>query len=73
MKNSGLVARSLRELREAAGMTQMQLAIAVGTTPNYVSRLERGGALPSGLLLQRLAQALGVDANIIALENRGAA
>jgi transcriptional regulator with XRE-family HTH domain len=50
----------LRELREAAGLTQEELATAVGTDRRNVHRWEVGGHDPSGTVLLRLLAALGV-------------
>ena len=52
----------LREAREAAGMTQLELAEAAGTRQATISDLERGEAKTLRLaLLERLADALGVE------------
>lgn len=52
--------RWLRELREAAGLTQEELAAAVGTDRRNVHRWEVGGHDPGGTMLLRLLSALGV-------------
>lgn len=52
---------NLRRLREAAGLTQMELAEAANTTDATISRIERGRFLPSQALLDRLGGAIGVD------------
>jgi transcriptional regulator with XRE-family HTH domain len=51
----------LRELREAAGMTQQQLAERVGVRWEAVSRWERGVREPLWSNVLALAEALGVD------------
>ncbi len=51
----------LRELREAKGLTQSQLALAAGLSGGSVSNLEQGfRKTPSWETLQKLAGALGV-------------
>jgi excisionase family DNA binding protein len=50
----------LRRLREAAGLTQLELAARSGLTHETVSRLERGRRQPQARTLVALAQALGV-------------
>lgn len=50
----------LRDLRNAAGLTQVQLAEKAGTTGNTVARLERGMYEPSWEIVISLADALGV-------------
>jgi transcriptional regulator with XRE-family HTH domain len=49
----------LRELREAAGMTQVGLAAASGIVVRKISRLETGTFSPSWETVQILAKALG--------------
>jgi len=50
----------VRALRKAAGMTQDGLA-AGRFTKQYVSQIERGEVIPSGELLDWLAERLGID------------
>jgi transcriptional regulator with XRE-family HTH domain len=50
----------LRELREAAGLTQEELAAAIGTDRRNVHRWEVAGHDPGGTMLLRLLSALGV-------------
>ncbi len=51
----------LRALREAAGLTQAQLAQAAGTHQTSVVKLERDERAPSLRLAVALAEALGVS------------
>jgi transcriptional regulator with XRE-family HTH domain len=50
----------IRDARERAGLTQLELAIAAGLTPATVCRLERAKQSPHLDTIQRLAIALGV-------------
>jgi transcriptional regulator with XRE-family HTH domain len=50
----------IKEHRERAGLSQFDLAIKVGTTPQQISRLERGDRRIKTDMLPRLAQALDV-------------
>ena len=51
----------LRRLREAKGMTQLQLATKAKVAQGYISDLEAGGKKNPGLdTLRKLAKALGV-------------
>jgi transcriptional regulator with XRE-family HTH domain len=53
-------ARRLRALREAAGLSQLQLAAASGLTHEAISRLEVGRKAPYAGTVRQLAQALHV-------------
>ena len=52
--------RRLREVREAAGLTQAALAELVDVHPPEVSRLESGAVEPTWPTVLKLAEALGV-------------
>jgi transcriptional regulator with XRE-family HTH domain len=52
--------KSIRTLREAAGMTQLELAIRVGVTPVTVYNWERGKYEPRASQLRAVAQVFGV-------------
>jgi DNA-binding XRE family transcriptional regulator len=56
---------SLRTLRLRKGMSQAQLAAAIGTQQPHVVRIERGQADPQLDTCRRLARALGVDLNTL--------
>ena len=55
--------RTLRQLRDAMGYTQLSLAIKLGVTPSTVYNWERGTAEPRARQLGQLADALGVTAD----------
>jgi transcriptional regulator with XRE-family HTH domain len=52
--------RKLKELREAAGLSQKALAEATGLHPMALAKLEQGKRGPSWETIQALAKALGV-------------
>ena len=56
-----VVAARLRELRQARGLSQEQLADLAGCHRTYVGMLERKQGNPSLLVLGKLADALGVN------------
>lgn len=56
-----LVGRNVRRAREAAGLTQEELAAKSGFTQQYLSGLETGKRNPTIVSLYELAQALGVS------------
>ena len=51
----------LRELRERAGLTQEELAAAVGTDRRNIRRWEIEGHDPSGTMLLRVLAAVGIE------------
>lgn len=53
------LANRLREAREAKGMTQAQLAEAIGVSRKTVNTVENGVFVPSTLIALKLAAALG--------------
>ena len=55
----------LREAREKAGLTQMELSSKVGVTRAYYADVERGRYTPSLKVLSKLAEVLGVDLNFL--------
>ena len=50
-----------RILRSRGSLSQRQLAQSVGVTAAYISRIEHGERIPTLQLLERIADALGVD------------
>ena len=60
--------KTIRELRIAANLTQLELANAIGVTPSAVYKWERGQTEPSATNLKDLAGALGVSMDEIDLE-----
>ena len=59
--------KTIRELREAQGWTQLDLAIKLEVTPTTVYNWERGRYEPSASKLRAIAQAFGVSMDDIAL------
>ena len=51
----------IRRLREAKGITQQQLALAIGVSDKAVSKWETGRGYPDVSLIEPLAAALGVS------------
>jgi transcriptional regulator with XRE-family HTH domain len=56
---------NLRTARRRTGLSQKQLAVAVGVSQAMVSQLERGEKSPSLDLFERIAYALGVSASYL--------
>ena len=56
--------RKVRDLREAHGLSQRELAERMHTTQSVIARLEAGGSKPSISTLVRVAEALGVSVDV---------
>jgi transcriptional regulator with XRE-family HTH domain len=52
---------NLREVRDARGLTQEQVAEAAGTSQSHYSKIELGLVSPTIRTVQRIANALDVD------------
>ena len=59
--NSYVTGATVRQLREARGLTQAELAETIGVSSKTVSKWETGKGLPDITLLQPLAAALGIS------------
>ena len=53
--------KDIKQIRQQKGMTQAQLAAAVGTTTQNISQYERGVRNPKIGMIQRMAAALNVS------------
>lgn len=58
------VPRTLRELRQRAGLTQMQLAELLGVAQATISHVERGGTTTTDVLL-RWVEACGASLTVL--------
>jgi transcriptional regulator with XRE-family HTH domain len=63
----------VREIREAHGLSQGELAHRMGTTQSVVARLEAGGTRPTLRTLGRVAAALHVRVHVQLDNGRSAA
>ncbi len=57
--NAVILGRQISSWRRAAGLTQEQLALRVGTKQSVISRVEAGRSIPSIPFLERCANATG--------------
>ena len=55
------IARNLRRLRVAAGLSQENFAVDAGLDRTYISRIERNLENPTVDTLEKIAVTLGVD------------
>ena len=58
------VGERVREAREAAGLSQRELARRMGTSQAAIARLEAGGVGATLTTLQRAASALGMEVRV---------
>lgn len=58
-----MLGNKIKERRELLGISQTDLAEALGTSQNQVSRYERGASDPTSEMLLKLASALGTSPN----------
>jgi ribosome-binding protein aMBF1 (putative translation factor) len=58
------VGERIREAREAAGLSQRELARRMGTSQAAIGRLEAGRVGATLTTLQRVATALGLEVNV---------
>ena len=61
MKLREVVARNLRRLRNVEGLSQDDLADRAGISHNYIGSIEREEYSASVDMLEKIAEALGVD------------
>jgi len=59
------LAANLRRLREEAGLSQEKFGLEHGIDRTYISGIERGTRNPTVTVVQRLAEALGVDVAVL--------
>lgn len=59
--NTYITGATIKKLREAKGLTQLQLAEKIGVTAKAVSKWETAKGLPDITLIEPLSQALGVS------------
>lgn len=63
-----LFIENLRFFRTSKGVSQLQFSEMVKVTPNYMNAIENGKNFPSADLLQRIIDALGIQAYQLFLE-----
>lgn len=64
-KDRPVLGKQLAELRQAAGLTQMQLAEKVGVHHSNIAFWELSGTPPRGEVLPKMAHALGVSVDAL--------
>ncbi len=61
MNKKKLMGLRIKELRKRKGLSQEEVAEKAETSPNYVSRMERGTENPTLDMLIKISEALEVD------------
>lgn len=67
--------RKVRHLREQAGISQSDLALAIGLSEHskgFISEIESGKKLPKAELVLRLANHFGVSTDYLLRDDQGA-
>ena len=67
----GVVAQRIRTFRHLQGMSQTDVAQAIGVTYQQFQKYETGANRVSASTLLRIAQALGIDINLLISEEKG--
>lgn len=62
-KLSNHIGRQLQIARQNIGLTQAEAAKQAGTNTNYYAKLERGEAVPSLKMLEKVIKALGIKSS----------
>ena len=60
--------KTIRQLRQARGWSQMDLALRLGVEQGTISAWELGRRVPRAKSLQRLAELFHLDVEVIAFE-----
>lgn len=62
-KLTSYIGRRLQLARQKKGLTQAEVAKLAGTNTNYYAKLERGVAIPSLKMLEKVVRALGIKSS----------
>ncbi len=62
-KTSRHIGKQLHDARQRRGLTQAEVAKRAGTNMNYYAKLERGEAIPSLKMLEKVVKALGMPSS----------
>ncbi len=68
---STALATNIRERRQAAGLSQEDLAALTGLSQTWISRLEKGDGNPTIETLMRVANALEINISDLLCEHPG--
>ena len=60
-----LLSQNIKKQRKIQGITQANLAEKVGTSTHYIGQIELGNKFPTPEMLERIAEALGIDSPLL--------
>ena len=60
---TGYIGQRLQQTRQHKGLTQAEVAKRAGTNTNYYAKIERGEAVPSLKMLEKVTKALGIKSS----------
>ena len=58
-----VIGKNLQQSRQRKGLTQAEVAKRAGTNTNYYAKLERGEAVPSLKMLEKIIKALSIKSS----------
>ncbi len=64
-----MVGENVKQLRQAANISQAELAVRLGVDRAYISGLEKGARNPTVVTLWHVSKALGVDMRAFFISN----
>ncbi|GIP17405.1 hypothetical protein J40TS1_30470 [Paenibacillus montaniterrae] len=62
---AALIGAKIKMHRQSKGLTQERLAEAIGSTPSYIGRLERGEQNVKIQTIEKIADALEINASLL--------
>jgi transcriptional regulator with XRE-family HTH domain len=60
------VGKTARQLRESLGLTQVEMASALGLSSIYISKIENDHSFPTRQIIERYREKFGVDLYVLA-------
>ena len=61
--------KTLKLFRTTKGLTQVEVAMSLDITPDYLSKLENDSKIPSMVLLNRISKVLGIPMQLLVFDS----
>ena len=61
--------KTLKLFRTTKGLTQVEVAMSLDITPEYLSKLENDSKIPSMVLLNRISKVLGIPMQLLVFDS----